>query len=110
MADLKLEDPKSQTQRSPPAITDQFLTFRSRLRSLNFITEPAHQCKHTSLKGVVLDDELVNFCKLAREKRAKFFELFLMHGSDPAHSTIPFNESLVFITLQERAEFVHISN
>ena len=109
-ADLKVEEPKPQTPHNPPEIKDQVLAFRRLLRSNEYIKNPAQKCQHTSLKGNALDDDLVNFCKLAREKRAKFFEVFQAHASDPIHSTLPFKEPPVFVTTNERIDYELIDN
>ena len=66
-----------------------------------------------SLGGEVLDKELKNFCHQAREKRSHFIESYLMHEAlapTMKAKSVPFTEYPVFITSEERDEYMAVGN
>ena len=53
-------------------MTDEVKEFRSILREKMYLVSPASNKMLTSISGEVLDQELANFLKLAREQRARY--------------------------------------
>ena len=112
--EMGVQDPKMQPgSRKPQDITEEVRAFRTKLRKAKYLLNPAEKKQHVSLDGKPLDQELKNFCKLAREKRARYSDIFLTHENTARlYKPRPpsYKEHPVFVTLEERKKYTAIEN
>ena len=108
ITDKNHKRPKS----AEPSITAQVLAFRTKIREAGYLVNHARKGPITSLTGEELDDDLIDFIKQARRKRAKYIDCFIKHqGNDkPSQTSVPFKEAPLFVTKSERKAYYAIGN
>lgn len=110
---MDVKDPNQPTSRRRQDLSKEIVAFRAVIRKQKYLMSPHEPKSHKSLMGDPLDNNLVNFCKDAREKRALYIEKFLCHEvTDSLRKASPpaYSEPAVFITEQEREEFHSVAN
>ena len=110
-SDIGIKDPRKKGVRGERNLDEEVKKFRTTLRSYDYLSSPKPR-KPQALDGSPLDEELINFCRLAREKRAKFFDVYMEHEKNRniSRTSVPFKEAPVFITKTERDEYNSLSN
>ena len=108
---MGIKDSKSKAVRIPSDISTQVMAFRTVIRQRGYLAEPTKKVPHVSLSGNPLDAELVSFCSKASYKQQKFMSSLVNNHQNLLYKRqIPFDETPVFITPGERAQYEHISN
>ena len=110
---MGVTDQKLLVQGTAQNIDLEVRAFRTKLRENEYLLHPMTVRNHTSLSGEPLDDDLRTFCQQARDKRASYFESYLMHETvapvlkcgPPVFSNVP-----VFITESDRENHMSIEN
>lgn len=69
---MGMQDPKSGRRPRPTDMPDEVKEFRSVLRSRNYLTSPTVERELIGLDGVVLNQDLADFCKIIRKKRLDY--------------------------------------
>ena len=111
---MNINDPKlRQGIRTPQNIDDEVKAFRARLRETSYLLSPNIAKQHTSMTGAALDHDLKDFWDVARERRAKYVDIFLEYEVSAAlnkPSPPTYKEFPVFITEEERRKYTAIEN
>ncbi|XP_062585350.1 uncharacterized protein LOC134247018 [Saccostrea cucullata] len=78
----------------------EIFKWRQHLRNSNYLN-PSTECRHTSLNGIELDEELLNFAAHCKANRASYHKK-IAQGQMPGkgHKLIP-----IFIFPKDRSEF-----
>ena len=110
-SDIDLKDSQRKSFRQERNLDDEINKFRTTLRKAEYVCRPRAR-PVMALDGTVLDEELVHLCKLAREKRARFYDTYLQYEAErnAKRTGVPFKETPIFVTKQERENFYDISN
>jgi hypothetical protein len=111
---MDIVDPKDNRKRKVQNIADEVKAFRTVIREKEYLSQPHVRRQHISLDGSSeLDNDLVNFCELARDRREEYCEVFLHHEASAPNfqaTSPPFHHPPVAIHAEERARLSSIEN
>ena len=113
-AQMQLTDPKLGGKKSLQNIDDEIIAFRTKIRKSKYLSSPHLPRPHVSIDGYPLDPDLKDFCRNARERRAKYMECYLDHEKTAASEKArppKFSCFLpIFVTPEERLTFSATEN
>lgn len=112
MSQMGISDYKSLSVHKRKGMTNEIQAFRVLLRGKEYLLHPVANRGLFSLDGDKLSDEMGEFCQLARDKRAKFFDAFLESEVQRTCSRkkVPFTERPVFVTCDEERNYESLTS
>lgn len=111
--DMDVHDPKIRHSKNPQNIDKEVTEFRVKLRAEKYLSNVENETCVKALDGVLLDENLQNFCKETRSKRARFIDAYLdneITAPVAKATSVTFKESPVYITVEERDKFEVLEN
>ena len=104
---LGLQDPKVQKPRKTKELSNEVTAIHVLLRTKHYLSDPLSPKPLSSLDDSPLDPMLSTFSTQAREKRGRFFDVYMQHEIPRtcARMAVPFHEPPVFVTPQERKDY-----
>ena len=110
---MDIKDPKRQESKYIQKIDEEIAAFRKVLRKKEYLLHPEENREHVSLNGSPLDVDLKNFCSLAREQRANYFDAYMFYERNASNNKPrppTFKTKPVFVTEDERKQYTSIEN
>ena len=109
---MGISDPKLKRRNQQRWLKDEVMEFRALLRKQKYLSNPRKERQLVSLSGAQLNQDAINLLRDCREKRARYYDAYMQHEKERSviRTTVPFQESPVFITMEEKIEYERVEN